>query len=234
VDSTGILQVMAQQSLKIMSIDKAEGVVRSIEEDIALGRLRPRERLVEEELALRFNAKRHVIRQAISELEVLGIIVRERNKGAAVRDFSPEEVEHIYVVRELLEARAAELIPLPGSAAFLSTLKAIHRRHSAAARSGDLRKVFRENLEFHKVFFSACGNLYLVDAIQQAAFKAHAIRSIAIADPILLARVREEHSKIIAAVESGDRKLLVRLVVAHIQPAKQAYLAMHNRVFGRS
>ena len=210
---------------------RSDSIVRSIEEDIALGRLRPRERLVEEELALRFAAKRHVVRQAIAELETLGIVARQRNKGAAVRDYSAEEIEHIYCIRELLEAKAAELIPLPAPAGLVSKLKAIQRLHSAAARSGDLCMVFRQNLLFHKTFFAACGNPHLVEAIEQFAFKAHAIRSIAIADPGLLLQVKEEHVLMIRAIEAQDRRQLVRLVAAHIQPAKKAYLQMHRRIF---
>ena len=209
---------------------RADSIVRSIEEDIALGRLRPRERLVEEELAQRFSAKRHVVRRAVAELETLGIVARQRNKGAAVRDYSAEEVEHIYCIRELLETKAAELIPLPAPAGLVAELKAIHRRHSAAARSGDLRTVFRENIQFHKTFFAACGNPHLVEAIEQFAFKAHAIRSIAIADPSLLVQVREEHALMIRAMEAQDRRQLVRLVAAHIQPAKKAYLDMQRRI----
>jgi DNA-binding GntR family transcriptional regulator len=216
------------------SSDRADSIVRSIEEDIALGRLRPRERLVEEELALRFAAKRHVVRQAIADLESLGVVVCQRNKGAAVRDFSAEEVEHIYSIRELLEAKAAELIPLPAPAGLVSKLKAIYRRHSAAAKSGDLRTVFRENLLFHKTFFAACGNPHLVEAIEQFAFKAHAIRSIAIAYPSLLGQMREEHAQMIRAVDAQDRRQLIKLVAAHIRPAKEAYLEMHRRISATS
>jgi DNA-binding GntR family transcriptional regulator len=223
--------IMTAQADARPSTDRVDSIVRAIEEDIALGRLRPRERLVEEELALRFTAKRHIVRQAILGLELMGVAIRQRNKGAIVRDYTPQEVEHIYCVRELLEAKAAELIPLPAPPGLVSNLKAIHRRHVSAAKSGDLRTVFRENLLFHKTFFAACGNSHLAEAIEQFAFKAHAIRSIAIANPDLLAQVREEHAQMIRAIDAQDRRRLVKLVGAHIQPAKQVYLEMYKRVF---
>src|SRR5690606_32587948 len=63
-----------------------ETVVRRLEEEIVLGRLRPRERLLEEDLARAFDTKRHVVRAALAELESMGIVVRQPNRGAAVRD----------------------------------------------------------------------------------------------------------------------------------------------------
>ena len=81
-------------------------IVQRLEEEIALGLLRPRERLVEDDLLARFNVKRHVVRQVLAELEMMGMVTRRPNRGAVVRDFTTLEVEHIYFVRELLERAA--------------------------------------------------------------------------------------------------------------------------------
>ena len=203
---------------------RASTVVRALEEEIALGQLRPRERLTEEEIAARFGAKRHVVRQALVELETMGIVIRQPNRGATVRDFRAEEVKNIYLVRELVERRAAELIPLPGDPELVAELRQIHDSHLAAAERRDLRRVFRDNLLFHRAFFAACRVPTLVEVIEQFALRAHAIRSYTIGDPDLLARVCEEHARMIALLAAGERDELIALVTAHIQPAKAAYL----------
>jgi DNA-binding GntR family transcriptional regulator len=201
-------------------------VVCALEEEIALGQIGPRERLVEEELAQRFDIKRHVARQALAELEAMGIVVRQPNRGAAVRDYSAAEVEDLYVVRTLVETCAASLVSLPAPPALVRQLTAIHERHCAAGKKGDLRRVFRENLLFHKTFFAACGNTSLVEVIEQQAMKAHAIRSYSIGNPELLAVVCSEHATMIDLLKGNDRKRLVALVRQHIQPAKNAYLQL--------
>lgn len=201
-----------------------EQIVRRLEEEIVLGRLRPRERLVEEELVKRFDAKRHVVRGALVELETLGIVVRQPNRGAAVRDFTAEEVEQIYDVRLVLERHAAQIIPLPADPALLARLKEIQARHGKAVDGGDLRTVFRANLAFHRTLFGACGNPYLVEQINQLAARAHAIRFHAITDDALLDRARLEHGRMIDYLERGERGELVELVGEHIKPSKQAYL----------
>lgn len=199
-------------------------VLRALEEDIALGVLRPRERLVEDELISRFGVKRHVIRQALVDLEAMGVVSRQPNKGATVRDFHPKEVEDLYLVRELLERKCAELIPLPAPQAVIDDLDAIHRRHQAAAEAGDLRTVFRENLRFHKVIYASSGNEALAQATAQFADKTHAIRSYTIGDKSLLNAAVEQHAAIILALRGENRDRLVTLIVEHLSPAKQAYL----------
>ena len=204
--------------------DSVADVVRTLEEDIIFGRLRPRERLIEDTLMARLGAKRHVVRQALAELERLGIVVRERNKGSAVRDFAPQDVEAIYDVRAVLQRHAARQIPLPGGDELLHDLRAIHARHSEAVEDGDLRAVYRLNNDFHDTLFAACGNPYLVETISEYAWLVHAIRSYRIADPKLLRQARDEHGAMIAALQAGDRKTLVELCVNHILPSKNAYL----------
>lgn len=202
----------------------AADIAASLEEDIALGHFAPRERLVEEELAERFKVKRHVIRQALLELDSMGIVVRQPNRGAAVKDFSALEVEQLYLVRTLLETCAGKLIPMPAPHSVISELRSIHERHCAAVARGDLRRVFRENLQFHKTLFAACGNSTLTEMIEHLQFKTHAIRSYSIGNPQLLASICAQHSRMIELLQGRRREEFVRLLGEHIQPAKMAYL----------
>jgi DNA-binding GntR family transcriptional regulator len=205
-------------------------VVRGLEFDILFGRLKPRERLVEDALMARFGTKRHVIRRALDDLEHMGVIVRAPNRGAAVRDFTAQDVEEIYELRELLQHRAAERIPLPGDPAFVRALTAIQHRHDAAVAAGDLRTVDQVNDQFHRAFFDACGNRQLADAIAHYAHLSRAMRVYPIADPIALSKLRDEHWAMIRAVEAGDRKALLRLVRLHVQPSKAAYLKVRQAI----
>lgn len=203
-----------------------EQIVRSLEEEIVLGRLHPRERLVEEDLARHFDAKRHVVRAALAELETLGIVVRQPNRGAAVRDFTAREVEQIYDVRVVLERYAAQIMPLPADPDLVARLAGIQARHGRAVDERDLRTVFRANLEFHRVLFGACGNPYLAEQINQLASRAHAIRFHAITDDTLLERARREHGLMIDYLERGEREKLIEIMGEHIKPSMAAYLRL--------
>jgi len=203
-------------------------VVSRIKHLIIFGRLRPRERLIEDELCEQLQTSRHLIRAAFVSLEHLGLVTRRPNKGAIVRDFSVKEVEEIYDMRATLQAEAARRIALPAPDSLLERLEAIHAAYSAAIDRQDLGAVCTLNNEFHRTFFDACGNRFLAQAIERLYTEALAIRCYAIGDPVLLARTQREHARILASLRAQDRETLVREVVDHIWPALDAYKRAHG------
>lgn len=209
-------------------------LVSSLEEDIVLGRLHPRERLIEDELMRRFAAKRHVVRRALTDLQQMGIVERLPNRGALVRAYQAEEIQQLYVLRNLLEGHAAALIPMPLSAPDVGELKAVQARHDHAVASGDLASVFRVNREFHELLFSKTGNAYLVEAIRQFAQRTHGIRFYCLTYPGYVEQARREHWEMIAAIENCDRQSLVRLCHHHLLASRQCYekvVGIQFRVF---
>jgi DNA-binding GntR family transcriptional regulator len=205
-------------------------VVAALEFDILFGRLRPRERLVEDALMQRFRAKRHVVRQALADLETMEIIVRAPNRGAAVRDFTAQEVEEICELREILQHRAAQRIPLPAAPNLLAKLQSIQRRHDKAVAARDPRAIDQANEEFHHALFAACGSGQLLAAIEHYAYLTRAMRLYPLVNPVLLDQLRREHWAMIEALKTGDRKALLRLVVDHIQPSKKIYLEVRREI----
>ncbi|WP_207390860.1 GntR family transcriptional regulator [Phytopseudomonas dryadis] len=204
-------------------------VVDTLEEEIVLGFLHPRERLVEDELLSRFQLKRHVVRQVLVELERMGLVERKRNVGALVKAYSVEEVEHLYAVRELLESHGVAMIRLPLPAERLEPLIEVQRQHDAAVAAGDLRRTFRLNVTFHRELFSLSDNPVLVEAIQAHAQRAHSIRASTMVMPQQLERARLEHWQIIEALGSGDRERLMTLCRDHLKPSRDAYIEAYRR-----
>ena len=206
-----------------------ERAVQTLEEEIVLGFLHPRERLVEDELLARFQLKRHVVRQVLVELERMGLVERKRNIGALVRAYTLKEVEDLYAVRELLECQCVQLIRFPVPDDQLQALEATQREHDAMIAEGNLRLVFRANMRFHQQLFALSDNPVLVAAIQDHAQRAHSIRSSSLVLPDQLERARREHWQIIEALKAGDSQQLVALCSAHLAPSRDAYVAAYHR-----
>jgi DNA-binding GntR family transcriptional regulator len=198
-------------------------VVSSLEEDIVLGRLHPRERLIEDDLMRRFAAKRHVVRRGLADLEQMGVVERVPNRGAMVRAYREDEIQQLYVLRNLLEGHAARLIPMPLGGADLEDLKKVQAVHDAAVADGDLGLVFHANVSFHELLFSKTGNSYLADAIRQFALRTHGIRFYCLTYPGYLEQARREHWEMIEAIERRDRESLVRLCHQHLLASRQCY-----------
>lgn len=210
------------------SLSLQEFVVNEIKQSIIFGRLRPRERLIEDDLIAKYGASRHQIRAVFVELEKIGVVTRRANKGAIVRDFTVEEVEQLYEMRGLLQSEAAKRIPLPLNPGTLAKLDEIHQRYCNYIDQNQLQRACTTNNEFHRVIFDACNNKPLADMIQRLWTETLAIRCYAIGDPVLLARSRGEHQEMIDALRMGNRKELIRLSVDHIWPAFEAYKRAHG------
>jgi DNA-binding GntR family transcriptional regulator len=210
----------------------AELIATRLEEDIVLGRRHPRERLIEQDLCEQFNTHRADVRLAFFELEKKGIIQRIPNRGAMVRDLSPQEVREIYAVREELEVMAVRILPFPVARGDIDKLDEIQSKYSAAIDGGDLLEVFYGNLHFHRTLYELCGNICLIETIEQLGQKVYGIRSYANAYPTTLDRARRDHVGMIAALRTSNRDELIALTRRHLQPSPEAYIRAYQRRFG--
>jgi DNA-binding GntR family transcriptional regulator len=203
-----------------------------VEEDIVLGRLHPRQRLVEQDLAERFSTHRAVIRQVLADLDRKGLVERIPNRGATVKDLLPVDVKQIYAVREELEVMAGRIIPLPVAPADMAQLAAIQAIHDKAVKVGHLRDVFYSNLKFHQLIFALCGNPHLTEMIELLAGKVYGVRAYSNTFPPYLQKVREQHHAMLDALGTGRRDDLIDLLRAHLRPSLETYVSSYNRRFG--
>jgi DNA-binding GntR family transcriptional regulator len=201
-------------------------IVRALEEDIIFGRLAPGSRLTEDSLLSRFPVTRHFVRQALVQLEQMGIVVRERNKGATVRSLTPDEVQQIYAVRELVQRQAALMIPLPAPQRLIDDLLEIHAEHGAHIESGYLRGVHETNDRFHLTLFGACGNKYLVQTIELYMRYSLPVRANSMSERASLDISHSQHKLMIDMLSGHDNWLLAQLCVDHLQPSKRRYIGL--------
>jgi DNA-binding GntR family transcriptional regulator len=210
----------------------ADLIVRRLQEDIVLGRRHPRERLVEQDLGAAFDTHRGDVRLALFELEKMGIVERIPNRGAIVRDLKPREVRAIYDVREELEVMAVRILPFPVPPADIVRLEAIQHQHGKAVDAGDMLAVFHSNVQFHRALFGLCGNICLIETIEQLAQKVSGIRSYAYVKPESLNEARRDHIAMIKALRASRRDQLIELTRRHLKPAVTAYADAYRLRFG--
>ncbi|MCI0431554.1 MAG: GntR family transcriptional regulator [Rhodospirillales bacterium] len=203
-----------------------EKIARDIEADIVFGVLKPGQKLPEEELAVRFSATRHHVREALVRLERIGIVTKERNKGVSVRHFSLDDVRQIYEVRENLQRLAALMIRLPAPKPSIRALVAIHDNYEDAVDRGDLQAIHELNDRFHTDLFRLCGNDVLSQLVKHFMDITYAIRANAFSDPEHLASARREHRIMIDLLSTRDSWALAQICVDHIQHSKEQYIAM--------
>src|SRR5919108_340195 len=137
----------------------AERLVIAIQE----GTLKPGERLVETQLAARLGVSRAPLREALKALEANGIVESRRGRGTYVREVTAEEVEHMLVVRSVLEGLAARLYAVSATPAMIDQLADLNERIEEAARAGETIEWRRLDWSFHEQICAFSGNPFLLN-----------------------------------------------------------------------
>lgn len=144
-----------------------EKILGSIREAIRTGRLKPNEKVVEQDLVQQFGVSRTPIREALRQLETDGYLKVIPRKGMFVAPLSQLDVKEYYDIKGLLEGYAAEMAAENMSDSALFRLEAINKDLARAAERGDSRRYSELCREFHHLFLREGGNLKLVEMLGQ-------------------------------------------------------------------
>lgn len=129
---------------------------------IVTGRLRPGTRLVETNLARWLRVSRAPIREAVKELEPLGLVTKHSRRGARVVELSARDVKEIYEVKAMLDGLAARLAAERITDAELRRLRAVHEQTKRAVAGGDRHAYAAASRRFHETLIAASGNSRLI------------------------------------------------------------------------
>jgi len=103
-----------------------ERIAALLERDIVEGRVAPGQRLLQNELASRFNVSHIPVREALRTLGARGLVDISPQRGARAAAFSAEEIHDILEVRILLETAALKAaIPRLERSDFVALAQAI-------------------------------------------------------------------------------------------------------------
>ena len=204
-----------------------------LESAILTGKLKPRERLVEKDLADRLGMSRTPIREALRRLEERGLVRILPHRGAVVSDLQPAEVESIYSVRAHLEILASRLACERMNSKKLARGREMEAAQSALAAGRDVRALMLGNDRFHDAIYTAAENPCLFELIQQLRRQVHVVRFYAWSQPDRIGRSLAEHRLMVEALERRLVDRLADLTRQHLQVAKETYLGHLGVVPGR-
>ena len=192
-------------------------VLEELRNDIISGVYQPGDRLVEEEIAGRFDVSRNPIREALHTLSTEGFVVVEPRRGARVASVTAQQARELFELRTPLEGVVARLAAARRSTGDVDKLRRLVDRGVAA----ELDELPALNTQFHGALADAAGNELLTGTLG---------RLSDIIRWIYAARIRErsqqswiEHAGIVEAVAARDVELAERLGTEHIARASVAY-----------
>jgi DNA-binding GntR family transcriptional regulator len=183
---------------------------------IVAGELSPGERLVEEELALRLGRSRGAVRGALLRLAHEGLVVREHNRGARVRRFTPDEAIEILEARAALESLAAGYAALRRTDAEADELQALTEYMQRLHAEGALLAMSECNAALHRRILEISGHRVAHDICARLHSQVVRFQFRTVLAPGRATQSLAEHRRIVAAIASGDRDAAELAMRAHL------------------
>ena len=198
----------------------SDRIFRHVQEAIMTGTLAPGERIHADALARQFKVSHIPVREALTHLEAVGLIVQEPHKGARVIELSQDDIRHIFEIRKILEGLAARLAAANIDEQSKKRLQSLVDEIDQAAKAKDFLKMDTADQEFHHTIWRISGNPYLYKILLNLlspyfgflASKGYYFRRKQ------LSSVSEVHQSILDAVARGDGL-----------EAQETIIRVHNR-----
>lgn len=142
-------------------------VLRSQVRDVLLERIveghyKPGARLVETQIARELGVSQAPVREALRDLESVGVVETTAFRGARVRNPSRAELLEAYPVRAALESLAASEAAGRITEAQLNQLEELIVQMENAAKVGNARRQAMANAQFHGLIVEAAQNSTLL------------------------------------------------------------------------
>lgn len=202
-----------------------EKAYRSLRTGILHGQLRRGERLSEARLMREFDIGRTPLREALNRLEREGLVVSQPNSGYSVANLDIDAVCDLLVVREGLDALAAEIAvetatkdDMARLAAVMEDIEALDRVHSRTP------EVYARELELgikvHEVILSMTRNKALEEITRRVYDQLRLALWVEVRWIDQWKLAVEEHRAIVTAVMARDAHAAVAAARAHVRSSR--------------
>ena len=205
----------------IKNISKAEEVFLQLRDEILSGNLKPGMPLREAHLARDFHVSQVPVREALLQLEHLGLVIRTPDKGTKVTQLSRSEMLELWEVRAHLEDLAFRLAAKNLNPEMMKELEASLAELKRQVKTGDSYSVAQADLHFHQTVWRHSGNRVLQDTLERLCASMLAFtgmqRRSAGERPL---ETVQRHVLLLDALKTGKIKTVSAAIRNHLEPKK--------------
>ena len=148
-----------------------EEIRNAIREAIFSGELNPGDRIIETYWAKELGVSQGPVREAIRDLEAIGLVETVPFKGSRVRSLSEKDIRDNYSVRICLESKSIRdvitMLTDEQIERLAVSLQDILKEMDGCAKRGDLRAFTECDTAFHRTIIDATGNQVLLKLWEQ-------------------------------------------------------------------
>ncbi|WP_025773114.1 GntR family transcriptional regulator [Neomoorella thermoacetica] len=188
------------------------------------GNLQPGERIVELRIAKELGVSQAPVREAIRELEQMGLIETLPFQGAFVKKLTRKNLLEAYAVRGMMEAEAAKEAANKITTEEVERLKELVDEMMVAAKEGDVQGFIEKDIEFHEAIFRIAGNELLFKLWQSVRLSSFTVISTKLSKRSLY-DLANRHSTILVSLETRDAAKAEYLARLHIEELSEEILS---------
>ena len=184
---------------------------------IVNGRQKPGSKLVQQKLAKQFGVAQGVIREALLELQVCGLVETIDNRGMFVSPIDAQKLLDAFEIREVHEGLAARLCCTRVTRADVAQLIQMADEMLELGNQGKAEQMSALDKQMHARITELSGNGMLARLADNYVVLGKVVR--ARRDPKI---VHQEHLAILRAIGSGNEDEAEQLMRRHIRAAREA------------
>lgn len=193
----------------------AEAALVELQEAIVSGELKPGTPLRLEALADSLGMSISPVREAVRQLESLGLAVHEPHRGARVSELAIEDLHDTYEVRLALETLAVRRAAKRFGSAEAEAARGHLARYASARERGDWREARQAHTDFHFSLYAASGSEWLLRLIRPAWENCERYRAVSLRDKTWRDR-EQEHEEILEACIRHDPEAAAAALHRHL------------------
>lgn len=187
----------------------------ALAERIINGVYPPGTRLKELVLAREFNVSQAPVREALRELEVVGLVESQRYRGTRVRGLDHAELLQAYELREVIES-AATLRAVPCRVEDLQQLEVEVQGIERCIATRDVTQACMHGMRFHRRLVEMSGNAMYLRAWDGLTWDVRARIAALVVEPDLV-RAAADKREVLDALHRGDGVVASALMRGIIQ-----------------
>ncbi len=201
---------------------RTQKITAALADDIVHGRVEPGEPLDEVRLAAAFGVSRTPIREAIRQLEAIGLAEARPHRGAVAARISAERLDEMFNVMGELEALCARRCALFMTPQERRELEDVQAEGARLTSAGSISDYAEHNNRFHDAIYKGAHNGFLAELTLSVRQRVAPFRKAQFEGLGRLIKSHEEHGRVIDAILRGDAETAAAEMLRHIVVVRDA------------
>jgi DNA-binding GntR family transcriptional regulator len=197
----------------------AEQVRQAIVSEIASGKLKPGERIIQEQIAQELGVSRQPVQQALLLLKNQGVLRDAAGRGLLVTSLDPTQVRQMYDMRAVIEGLAFRKAAENNPERAKKLGPALIQNGRKSVKSGLVAQMIAADIKFHDFIYALSDNPLIAPAMQVQWTNTQRVMGEVLMRDETPRDIWDQHEALLKAVMAGDGAAAEALARQHITQA---------------